>query len=303
MREGQESAGGLVTRDEERDALRDDVLVRQLLAALLVDAGEHPAQHVGVLRGVAALPAVVDERLHQADHEFLVLAKLPPGLDAQLALEGQLPHLLLLLDQGAHHGRDEGVRRVPVERVEPEVEPAQRDGVQRERRHVLRDVDLVAGIQPGPLVRQLSRDVQHPRHVLAHRLLAERRHEDVVRAPPERVAGVAGEQAALRGSARLPQPRTDLLVEALIVTDLLDQVGAGHDEPGATPRHREPEDRPVLASHHHEALDGIVRVDVQQVAQHRDAVGTREFVDRHRHWRTSAPSSRGPRPPTRRGTP
>jgi hypothetical protein len=40
-----------VAGDEEGDALRPDVLVRQPFAALLVDAGEHPAEQVGVISG------------------------------------------------------------------------------------------------------------------------------------------------------------------------------------------------------------------------------------------------------------
>ena len=45
-----------------------------VVAALLVDAGEHPAQQVGVVGGVAAPTPVRHQPLDQVDHELLVLA-------------------------------------------------------------------------------------------------------------------------------------------------------------------------------------------------------------------------------------
>ena len=193
-REGQQPAGGLVTGDQEGEALGDDVVVGQRLPALLVDAGEHQPQQVGVVRLVAEPAPVGHQSLDQIDLKLLVLLGLSPGLDPQLALDRQLLGLLLPFGEVAHHGRDERVRGVPVQRVEAVVETAERDGVQGQRGHVLRNVDLVIGIEPGPLVHQLPGDVDHPRQIAAHGLLAERRHQDVVGAAPHRIGRLAGEQ-------------------------------------------------------------------------------------------------------------
>ena len=101
-----------------------------------------------------------------------------------------------------------GCWRVAVEGVEPVAETAEGDGVERQPGHVGRDVDLLARVQPRPLVHQLVGDVEHVGHVVAHRLQAERRHEDVVRAVPQRVVGVGGEQPVARTAlAEVPPGR------------------------------------------------------------------------------------------------
>ena len=188
-------------------------------AALPVDPGQHAAQQVRVVRRVA-LPASV---LHQlTDHgaqELLVLRHLPVRLDSKALLDLRLGRPCLRFQQCADHREYERVRRLPVERVEPVVEPAQRDGVQRQRRHVDRDVDLLVRIQPGPFVGQLPGNVQHPGHVLPHRLLTERRHQNVVRPMPHRIRRLAGEQTATGHTVlQALEPSTDLLVEGRVVT-------------------------------------------------------------------------------------
>ena len=270
--------------------------------ALLVDAGEHQAEQVGVVGRVAEPAPVRHQTLDQIDLKLLVLLGLSPGLDPQLALDRQLLGLLLPLREAAHHGGDERVRGVPVERVEPVVEPAERDGVQGQRGHVLRDVDLVVRIEPGPLVHQLPGDVHHPRQVAAHRLLAERRHQDVVRAAPHRVGGLAGEQT-LAGLAVLPdlQAGAELLAEPGVVADLLDQVGAGDDD-AIVARHLEPEDRAVLPAPLDELLHRVGGVQIEQIPEERHAVRARELVDGDGSRQGSLASVRGrpdpPRPAT-----
>jgi hypothetical protein len=69
--ERQQAAGGLVAGDEEGDALRPDVVVGQLLAALPVDAAEHAAEQVAGAR-VARLAALADQLVHGRVHERVV---------------------------------------------------------------------------------------------------------------------------------------------------------------------------------------------------------------------------------------
>ena len=148
---------------QEGQTLGDDVVVRKRHPALLVDAGEHQAEQVGVVCLVAEPAPVSHQPLDEIDLKVLILLGLSPSLDPQLALDRQLLGLLLPFGEVAHHGCDERMRSLPVQRVEAVVEPAERDGVQGQGSHVLRDVDLVIGIEPGPLVDQLIRDVHHPR--------------------------------------------------------------------------------------------------------------------------------------------
>ena len=71
---------------------------------------------------------------------------------------------------------------------------------------------------------------------------------------PQRVVGVGGEQpVARRAPAQVRQAAGDLLVEAGVVADLVDEVRPGHEQPYATGG-GELEDRPVLRGHPHEAL-------------------------------------------------
>jgi hypothetical protein len=86
--------------------------------------------------------------------------------------------------QGAHHRGDEGVFCVSVERVEPVPEAAQRDRVERETRHVGRDIDVVVWVDALPFVHELFGEVEHHRQVVAHGLLAEGREQDAVRSVP-----------------------------------------------------------------------------------------------------------------------
>ena len=169
----------------------------------------------------------------------------------------------------AHHRLDERVRGVAVEGVEPVAEAAERDRVERQPGHVRRDVDLLARVEPRPLVHQLVGEVEHLGHVVAHRLQAERRHQDVVRAGPQRVVGVGGEQPGARGAlAQVGQAAGDLLVEPRVVADLVDQLRARHEQPHPT-RGDDLEDRPVLLGHPHEAAERVGRVDVEGVADQR----------------------------------
>ena len=282
-----------MTGDQEGDALRADVGVGQPFAGLAVDAGEHPAEQVGGVPGLALGPPLGDEPVDQVVHERLVLLHLPLRPDLQPGLDRQLPRPCLGLGEGAHHGLHERMRCVAVEGVEPVPEPAQGDGVEGQAGHVVGDVHLVALVEAVPLVHQLVRDVDHPRHVVAHRLQAERRHQDVVGAVPERVVGLGREQA--RVDCSLPQggqPATDPLVEAGVVTDLLDELRAGDDQAGAA-GHAELEDRPVLLGHRHEPLDRMVGVDVERVPHEGQAGGAGNVVevDRHAHGRSSGRGS------------
>ena len=283
--EGEQARRGLVAGDQERDALRTDVGVGKALAGLPVHAVQHPAEEVGgIARGSLGAP-LRDQPVHQVVHEGLVLLHLPLRPDPQPGLQRQLACPCLGLGERSDHGLDERVRGLAVEGVEAIAEPAEGDGVQGQPGHVGRYVDLVAVVEPAPLVHQLVGDVEHPGHVVAHRLKAEGGHQDVVGAPPQGVVGLSREQSgARRALPEVGQAAPDQLVEPRVVAHLLDQSGTGDDQAGPA-GDAQLEDRAVLLGHRHEALDGVVGVDVERVPDQGKAVRAGDLVkvDRHAH--------------------
>ena len=139
-------------------------------------------------------------------------------------------------------------------------------------------VDLVVGVEPRPLVHQLTGDVDHARQVAAHAGLAEGRHQDVVRAPPHRVRGLAEEQPGGRGTPGRHQPGAELFVEAVVVADLREQVGAGHDHPGGA-GDDELVDGSELPGPPDQRVDRVGVVQVQQISQDGHAVRAGELVE------------------------
>ena len=223
--------------------------------------------------------ALGDDLVDQVVHERLVLVELPLRPDPQPGLHRQLPHAVLGLRQDADHGLDERVRGVAVEGVEAVAEAAERDRVERQPGHVRRDVDLLARVEPRPLVHQLVGQIEHLGHVVAHRLQAERRQEDVVRAGPERVVGVGGEQPRAGGpGAQVRQAAGDLLVEPCVVAHLVDELRTRHEQPHAAGR-GDLEDRAVLLRHPDEAAERVGPVDVEGVAQQRQGARAGDVLE------------------------
>ena len=155
-----------------------------------------------------------------------------------------------------------------IERIEAIVEPAQADGVQRQRGHVVNDVDLVVGVQSSPLLDQLLGDIEHAGVVGLHGAIAERRHQDVVRLAPVRLVGIGGKQSVAADRAHPAQRTAHRLVEALFVAEFLDQIVAGDDHQRRA-HHVEPEDRPEFLAQPHKILHRRGGIQRQHVADHR----------------------------------
>ena len=130
----------------------------------------------------------------------------------------------------------------PVERIETVVEPAQPDGVERQRGHVVDDVDFVVGVEPLPLLHELLGDVDHACVIRLHRAIAERLQQNVVRLAPVRLGRVGGEQSVARDRAHAAQRPAHRLVEALFVGELIDEV-VPRDDHDRRAHHVEPENR------------------------------------------------------------
>ena len=174
----------------------------------------------------------------------------------------------MMVSKRAHQRLDEGMVVLAIKRIEAVVEAAQADGVERQRGHVVDDVDLVVGIGAFPLFHQLLGDIEHTGVVGLHGAVAERLQQDVVRLAPVRLGGVGGEQRVARDQAHPAQRAAHRLVEAFFVAEFVDQVGArNHHERRA--HHVEPENRPVFLGHPGEMLRRRRRIHRQHVADHR----------------------------------
>jgi hypothetical protein len=90
-----------VARDQECDALRDDVGIVQLLVRLSVRHGQHPVEKVADAAHGARRAPLLDNVLHRPHHELLGGQKSPGPLAMQPALDGQFSRFCLRVSKGA----------------------------------------------------------------------------------------------------------------------------------------------------------------------------------------------------------
>src|SRR6185436_18134106 len=157
-------------------------------------------------------------------------------------------------------------RRLPVERVEAVAEAAEADGVERQRRHVVGDVDLVVGVEAVPLEHELLGDVEHHGVIALHRPLAEARQEDVVGPGPVGLLGVGGEEPVAREVAQPPERPAHALVEARLVTELFHELES-RDDHHRLAEHVEPVDGTELLGQLHHVLHGRGGGEREEIAQ------------------------------------
>ena len=196
--------------DQEGVHLVADIDVVQALAALLVDAGQHEAQQVGL--GLPSLleslcrdfPAFLDDAVGDAVHEADILLELLAALALGDVLQRQAAHLHHRLE-GAHQRLDIGMVVAAIEGIEPVVEAAQADRVEGERGHVAHHVDLLVGVQTLPLGDELVGDVEHALVVGLHHAMREGRQQDVVRLLPVGLLRLGGEKGVAAQHAHAAQ--------------------------------------------------------------------------------------------------
>ena len=257
-----------MARDQERVDLVADVDVVKLLAGRAVDAGHHRGEHVLlVVDPFGALAALGDDLVDHLVHEGDVFGERLPALLHPELLERQAARHHDGFER-AHQRLDEGMVVAPVEGIEAVVEAAQADRVQRQRGHVMDDVDLVVGVEPFPFVDELLGDIDHARVIGLHGAVAERLEQDVVRLAPVRLPGVGREKAVAADRAHAAQRTAHRLVEALLVGELVDEIVAGDDDDRRT-HHVEPEDRPELLGKPGQVLHRRGQIQRQHVADHR----------------------------------
>ena len=268
QRARQQAAGGLVSGDQEGIDLVADVDVVQLLAGQAVDPGHHGAEHVlFVFGGRGVLAAFGHDLVDHFVHEGDIAGEIAPAfLHPQVFHRQAADHHDGL--ERAHQRLDERMIIAAIERIETVVETAQSDSVERQRGHVVNDVDFLVAVEPLPLLDQLVGDVDHARVVGLHGAVAERLQQDVVRLAPVRLGGVGGEQAVAGNRAHPAQRSAHRLVEPLLVAQFLDQIVAGDDD-DRRPHHVEPEDRPELPGQPGQILHRRGRIQQQHVADHR----------------------------------
>ena len=180
----------------------------------------------------------------------------------------------------ARQGIDEGVVFLAVEGVKAVVEPANPDGIEGNRGHVMDDVNVVIGIHPLPLEAQLTGHIQHHGEIIAHRLTAKGRQQDVVRLAPVRFLGVAGKETVAPDGTDPAQGAAHRLVKAAFVAQLIHQFGARHDDQRRA-HHVHPNDRSQLAGQTHQALQRFVLVDRENVSNDRLFLWHRNAFELH----------------------
>lgn len=232
-----------MARNQEGDEVAHDLVVIELLARLRIAIKEHRVEKVLARRGVR--PPVLHHAATQLRHELDV----PPELAHRPRAEEAGPVRQHGLDIGLAEDRDhvphKGVvpAAVAVEAVEAAVHGAQRDGVERQARVVVRDVDGRGGAVARPRQAQLLGHVGHVGEQRAHAQRAEDGPQDAVRDAPLAAAVRGGEE---RVRDHLPQrrhARRHELVEARLVAHLVRErarahadlalAGKGHLEDGA----------------------------------------------------------------------
>ncbi len=264
----QQAAGGFVACDQEGVDLVADVDVVELLAGGAVDAGHHGAEHVlFVFGGLGVLAALGDDLVDHLVHEGDVAGQIAPALLHPQILQRQAADHHDGLER-AHQRLDERMIVAPIERIETVVEAAQPDGVERQRGHVVDDVDLLVAVEPLPFLHELFGDIDHARVIGLHGAVAERLQQDVVRLAPVRLRGIGGEQAVAGDRAHPAQRPAHRLVEPFLVAEFLDQIVTGDDHDRRA-HHVEPEDRPQFLGQPRQVLHRRGRVQRQHVADHR----------------------------------
>ena len=266
-RAGQHSAGGLVACDQECVDLVTDVDVVELRAGGAVDAGHHGTEHVLLgLVDLGVLAPFRDDFVHHLVHERDVAGEVTIAVTQPQPLERETAGQHDGLER-AHQRRNERMIVLSIERIEPIIEPAQSDGIQRQRGRVVNDVDFIVGVHPLPFFYELLGDIEHAGVIGLHRAIAERRHQDVVRLAPVRFVGMGRKQAVAADGSHTAQRAAHRLVETFLITDLIDQIGARDNDKRRT-HHVEPVDRPEFFCQPHHVLDRRGRVQRQYVADH-----------------------------------
>ena len=89
----------------------------------------------------------------------------------------KLVHALI---QRPHHAVDKWMVVFAVEAVKPVIKPAEADRIQRQARHVGRNVHGFIRIEPSPFLDQLHGNIHHFRVIALHRTLAEAGEQNVM---------------------------------------------------------------------------------------------------------------------------
>ena len=290
-REREQPARRLVAGDQERDDLVADVLVVEALARLLVDALEHVIEQVvlAVAYGAGLGAPFGDDPVDDPVHERDVRLHLAPFRAQEDIFEREAALAHREFKRVDHRG-DERVVVVAVERVEAVPEAAQADRVERERRHVAHDIDLVVGVHPLPLQHELLRHVEHHRMVAGHRACAKIRQQDVVRFRPVRLARVSGEESVAGEVAHLAQRAAHRFVEAPFVAELVHERLPPHDRERLA-HHVEFEDGTHLAGDRHDILNRRRRAEIQHVADDRPLLGMGDGLEHAVRLQTAMPKA------------
>lgn len=277
QREGQQAAGGFMARDQERDDLVADIGIVEARIGFRVARVQHQVQQVRTRRGRGAPLAddVVDHVAHIVD----VGRKLPVRRAREPAvLDAHARELAHGFAEGAGHRHNKWVEPLARERIEVVAKAGQRNGVERQARHVVGHGDVRIGTRAMPLVDQAIGDAQHHIEVALHRALAERGHQDAVRAAPVGFVAVRGKQPIAGHIAQVGQRRSDEFAKALAIAQFGRKCHRA-DERHTPARKVELEDAVVMAAAREQVLAHRTGRDLQQVTDDRQAGVARDGLE------------------------
>ena len=254
--------------NQKRVDLVADVDVIELLTCRSIDPRHHCAEHVLLVAGGIGVFApfgydLIDHLVHEGD----VAGEIAPAfLHPEIFQRQAADHHDGF--ERAHQRLDEGMIIAPIERIETVIETAEPDCIERQRSHIMDDIDLLVGVEPFPFFYELLGDVDHARMIGLHGAIAERLQQDVVRLAPVWLSGVGGEQAIAGDRAHPAQRPTHCLVETLLIAQFVDEVVAG-DNDQRRAHHVKPEDGPQFLGQPRQILHRRGRIERQHVADHR----------------------------------
>ena len=210
-----------MSSDQERDHVVDNRILAQRFASLGVLAIDHGIHEILCVGWV--FPTLPDEIRAEVAHVRNALLELLVFSAEKRSHYIWPPGLLTANFEEAHHGIDERVHLLLVERVEAVGHGAESESVQSQPCEVVRGRDTVLGAHASPLEDKLGTDVLHVVEHVFHVKRSESRYQDAVGDFPVLLSVVRCEESIVNACTQLVQSSTDRLVEAFLVAHLAEQ--------------------------------------------------------------------------------
>jgi hypothetical protein len=225
---GEETRGSLVAGNQKSDEIVNDAGVAHVLAGLGVDAVHHGSEEIFPALGRKFL-SLPQDFLGGPSKSVNVFKVLLSRLAVEHCGEAGAFYPVSGLDQKAPHGGQERVLIIVVERVEAIVHGAEGERVKGQASEGIWRGDWGRRTVTRPPEHKLARDLVHLREHVLDVHGPKGRHQDAMRDTPVRFVIFCGEKAIVHAVADLVEDNRYVLLEALLVTELMDKGLGGLD--------------------------------------------------------------------------